>query len=419
MTPILSWHLYIFWFSHGIVSLTLQRYGILKLNEMKLHLFITPLINPYSQRLFSPNSHNFKKMDNSRLAFHNGAQYDPHVLSSTQLPFNVSSQDRVAKICKSPPNSPILEMKAKTVRRKPSDYPRRPLSAYNLFFQSERQNLITIRDQEATPFTPKKGIGGFANLARAIATKWKLLGEDERSPFEDEARLCRIRYMAEVKIWKSKQTVNRKANVQHQPDDVSSFHKKMNYFPPSPQLPSSVIPSSSVTPERLQVLNKSSQTTRMLLKQMFAMGHFNESSRALCPPQEPRSSMSHPMTSETNPSPTTFSEETFDECFYQASRHVVTPPLDRPVISFEHAFSSSCWDELVEHFGRCVDDDSNSIMPEPIGDDDLENFFERIDQFWSQSCIESMLHELTQTKLKISFWNCSSKSSINLKGIAN
>lgn len=327
-------------------------------------------------------------MDNSLLVFTNGAQPEPHGHSSTQLPLAVYSQDRVAKICESPPNSPILAKKAKTAWKKPKDYPRRPLSAYNLFFQSERQNLITIRDQEAIPFTKKKGIGGFAGLARAIATKWKALDEDERSPFEDHAKLDRIRYKAEVKMWKNKHVAKRKSKVQHQPADSTSFDKEMLYFSP-PQIQSSVIPLSSVTPERLQVLNNSSQTTRMLLKQLFAVSDFNAPSRAISLPQKPRSLMSHPMTLEEILSPpTTFSEHTLnvdhhagdgaDECFYQAPRHVVTPPLEKPVISFEHAVSSSCWDELVEHFGGGLDDDTNP-MSEPIVDDDFENFFERLE----------------------------------------
>ena len=143
--------------------------------------------------------------------------------------------------------------------------PKRPLSAYNLFFQYEREQLIIRKDQEhaeamdtsatddrkpaaaaaagGTTTTTEtdqgfgsartssassssdannngaleiielrsarrhtRGIGiGFAELAKIIAAKWKGLDKESRSTFEQRAATEKARYNKEMAVWRQKQ----------------------------------------------------------------------------------------------------------------------------------------------------------------------------------------------------------------------
>jgi HMG (high mobility group) box len=100
--------------------------------------------------------------------------------------------------------------------RKPKDKPKRPLSAYNLFFQSERQKLIAIlpdiadlgeyslTDRERKVRHRKMhGKIGFAELARNIANKWHNLDETEKATFEACARTEKEKYQEEIDKWKA------------------------------------------------------------------------------------------------------------------------------------------------------------------------------------------------------------------------
>jgi HMG-box domain len=84
--------------------------------------------------------------------------------------------------------------------------PKRPLSAYNWFFQTERQRIL-----EETPTRkegkPRRSHGkiGFADLARLIAAKWKSLSKEERASYDEKAVIDKQRYQREMKEWKEGQ----------------------------------------------------------------------------------------------------------------------------------------------------------------------------------------------------------------------
>lgn len=94
--------------------------------------------------------------------------------------------------------------------RKPKDMPRRPLSAYNFFFQSERRKLLAEADAAEQAAIGQIGEAsavqrpnrlGFADLARAIAKAWKGIDDETKAPFKQQARIDKVRYKRELKIW--------------------------------------------------------------------------------------------------------------------------------------------------------------------------------------------------------------------------
>lgn len=105
----------------------------------------------------------------------------------------------------------------KKALKKPSDKPKRPLSAYNIFFQHEREKIIT-GDKDAkledvlfkiknTPKPSKRrhrkshGMIGFADLARSIAHKWKVLHAAEKAVYEAKAAIEKGKYCGQVCEW--------------------------------------------------------------------------------------------------------------------------------------------------------------------------------------------------------------------------
>ena len=105
----------------------------------------------------------------------------------------------------------------KTTWKKPSEKPKRPLSAYNIFFQHEREKIIT-GNADATledvlfkiKHTPKPtkrrhrkshGMIGFADLARSIADKWKGLHAAEKAVYEAKAAIEKGKYREQRCRW--------------------------------------------------------------------------------------------------------------------------------------------------------------------------------------------------------------------------
>jgi len=100
--------------------------------------------------------------------------------------------------------------------KKPVGMPKRPLSAYNLFFQDRRKSIMlaasesseNIQDESKKSLrkSSKKRSGvGFANLARTIGTEWRALEPEKKAPYNGLAGNDKNRYNREMKVWRVKE----------------------------------------------------------------------------------------------------------------------------------------------------------------------------------------------------------------------
>lgn len=96
--------------------------------------------------------------------------------------------------------------------KKPKGKPSRPLSAYNLFFQSQRSLMLGSDAPSKELESLKKRVHckthgkiGFADMARAIGAKWKSLDPENRKVFEDQALKEKQRYTKDLAAWKAQQ----------------------------------------------------------------------------------------------------------------------------------------------------------------------------------------------------------------------
>lgn len=115
-------------------------------------------------------------------------------------------------------------------RKGKTDKPKRPLSAYNLFFQDERIKLLESIPQPNSNNNKKShGKIGFAGLARTLADKWKVTDQSTRLFYEELAAKEKRRYALDMVKWAQEQeedslsSVNRGLDI---PIEISATYDK-------------------------------------------------------------------------------------------------------------------------------------------------------------------------------------------------
>uniref|UniRef100_A0A7S3L7X1 HMG box domain-containing protein n=1 Tax=Amphora coffeiformis TaxID=265554 RepID=A0A7S3L7X1_9STRA len=123
-------------------------------------------------------------------------------------------------------------------RKKPRDAPRRPLSAYNIYFRNERAELVA-RNEEGNPdkdfevnldavvATGKKRDDPssiFQAAARTLATRWKKMPAADKAEYEEQAEEEMKRYRARVYEYETRMV--EEARQKSGPNDMKSSSPK-------------------------------------------------------------------------------------------------------------------------------------------------------------------------------------------------
>jgi len=125
---------------------------------------------------------------------------NPRITSTLDEPALVpspeSSSKTTQKIYKTPTKTSIGNSCRR--RKKPRGMPKRPLSAYNIFFQTQR----TIVQAEAMKDTKvgSKGLG-FEGLGKLIGKRWKEAGKEEKKKYQMLAERDGARYRKEMDVY--------------------------------------------------------------------------------------------------------------------------------------------------------------------------------------------------------------------------
>jgi len=91
--------------------------------------------------------------------------------------------------------------------------PKRPLSAYNLFFKAEREKLLL--EKESSSSTKVDNLG-FETLAQSVALSWRSLDPKTKAIFVQQGQEEKRKYVIAVKDWKlskEKPKTKRKTNA--------------------------------------------------------------------------------------------------------------------------------------------------------------------------------------------------------------
>ena len=122
-------------------------------------------------------------------------------------------------------------LKKLALRQKPKDKPKRPLSAYNIFFKEERNRILEtdenknnrpdlIISTDEDPSSDSDSMTGFESLAKQVGSRWQELvaagniDDDEASKskmldYKTKASMDMERYIREMEIWNLKNATNK------------------------------------------------------------------------------------------------------------------------------------------------------------------------------------------------------------------
>ena len=125
--------------------------------------------------------------------------------------------------------------------------PKRPLSAYNLFFRDEREKLLQSLPSRESPIRGKRKQTGdkdkchrkidFSSLAKTIASRWKQVDDSVKKEYESVADAGRRVYNEKAQAWREQRKAlglptKREAKKKAAPNKLSS-KVKQEVAPPS------------------------------------------------------------------------------------------------------------------------------------------------------------------------------------------
>lgn len=118
---------------------------------------------------------------------------------------------------------------------KPEGKPKRPLSAYNLFFAQERIIMLGKDVPSAEQEAMKKKVHckthgkiSFAVMAQTIGAKWKSLKPNEKRIFQERARNEKARYIVKLAGWKKSQNTDLTASGNVDEDTLATLVSNRN-----------------------------------------------------------------------------------------------------------------------------------------------------------------------------------------------
>jgi hypothetical protein len=141
---------------------------------------------------------------------------DPYAESGILGPWSATSAGLLGKMAVN------NQDKGKKVRRKPKDKPKRPLSAYNIFFKEERARILEKIPESDDPKggssdakTRKRkkrphGKIGFENLAKVIGQRWQELTPEQVEYYKKQAEEDMKRYKDQMEEYLAKQDDSKK-----------------------------------------------------------------------------------------------------------------------------------------------------------------------------------------------------------------
>lgn len=101
---------------------------------------------------------------------------------------------------------------AKKPKRKEKGRPKRPLSAYNLFFKDERPKILKDQKKQQETDGDSKEIEdkriGFQNLAKIIGQRWHDLSPERTEYYKALASKDMVRYRSEMEIFSQKKAAS-------------------------------------------------------------------------------------------------------------------------------------------------------------------------------------------------------------------
>jgi len=129
---------------------------------------------------------------------------DPYSQNGLLGPWSAASAELLGDLM-------LSQGQGKKPRKKQKDKPKRPLSAYNIFFKEERQRILEdIPDKELADIKkPAKRKGkktphgkiDFQSLAKVIGKRWQELSESELDIYKSKSEADKLRYKKEMEVY--------------------------------------------------------------------------------------------------------------------------------------------------------------------------------------------------------------------------